>query len=77
MGGPRSVWEEKPLLIKTIGAECKLASASTSNDVVDMPVTAAELCGWPEEQQPIGQFTGANELWISAGSELGGASAIE
>ncbi len=76
MGGPRSVWEEKPLLIKTTRVSCERSSVSRSEGDVDIVVATTELCGWPKLQQSIGQFTGADKLWISERSERGGASDI-
>ena len=74
MGGPRSVWDEKPLLIKTTGAQRAPTSVSRSRGEVDRAAAMARLCGWLEEQQSIGQSAGPCPLCISTGWELEGGS---
>jgi hypothetical protein len=55
-GGPRSVCEEKPALIKVTGAKWKAGSLGASGGRMEGTTAAVPLCGCPAVQQSMGHL---------------------
>jgi len=78
VGGPRSVCEEKPGVVKTAGENCKLSPAGENGETTKLVAALAALVRWPAEQQSIGQSCDAAALsQTGAESDVGSAASLE
>jgi hypothetical protein len=78
VGGPRSVCEEKPGVVKTGGENGKLSPVGEKEETTKIVAAVAAPVRWPAEQQSIGQFCDAAALSTTgAESDEGSAASLE
>src|SRR5579864_820264 len=62
-GGPRSVWEENPEDVKTLGVNWRGNSVEITRDEMGVATTTTALVRSPGAQQSIGQSEDDARLW--------------